>query len=76
MKTLNTALFLLVTALLSTTAVAETYWLNIISVFDKGDNAVMSLPTSNAESCYEALGYYVKNDHVAAISCDVRPLGK
>jgi len=76
MKSISKTLVLLYSLFLATSASAETYWLNVIGLYEKGENTSMSIATSNQDSCHQALGFYVRNEHVAAISCDIRPLGK
>lgn len=54
--------------LISSTAFAESYWLNIVGT------STMSIPTPSETSCNDAIHAYVRSEMVNFISCDVQPL--
>ena len=68
-------------ALMTTTAVSaetgKTYFLNIPGHYSKIDAHwidSMSIPTTSADACADAIVSYAKNNYVYYIGCDVKPL--
>ena len=70
-------LVLLLSIFASSTALAETYWLNIPGAYSKTDESnipSMSFPMQSHDACADAIVEYAKANLVYYIGCDVKPL--
>jgi len=67
----------LLSVILQSQAVAETYWLNIPGSYRQLDDKFFpasSIPTVSQAACSEAMLEYAKQGLVNFIGCDVKPL--